>query len=120
MYTDSRDRQNTLPHSSLLSPGQYQPRKTRKTMAADYLSASQVALVVKNLPANAGKRCRFDCWVSKMPWKRVKQCTPIFLPGESHGQRGAWRAVVHRVAKSWTRPEQLSTHAEQRWTHPEE
>ena len=36
-------------------------------MAADYLRASQVALVVKNLPASAGKRCRFDRWVRKIP-----------------------------------------------------
>ena len=33
-------------------------------------------------------RCRFDPWVGKMPWKRAWQPTPIFLPGESQGQRG--------------------------------
>ena len=51
--------------------------------------ASQVALVVKNLPANAGdhKRHRFDPWIRKIPWSRKWQPTPIFLPGESHGQR---------------------------------
>ena len=51
--------------------------------------ASQVALVVKNLPANAGryKRCKFDPWVRKIPWRRARQPTPVFLPGESHGQR---------------------------------
>jgi len=43
--------------------------------------------VVKNLPAIAGdKRCMFDPWVGKIPWKRVQQLTPVFLPGESHGQ----------------------------------
>ena len=32
--------------------------------------ASQVALVVKSLPANAGdKRCRFNPWVGKTPWR---------------------------------------------------
>ena len=33
--------------------------------------ASQVALVVKNPPANAGryKRHRFDPWVRKIPWR---------------------------------------------------
>ena len=50
--------------------------------------ASQVALMVKNLPANAGdKRHGFDHWVGKIPWRRAWQPTPIFLPGESHGQR---------------------------------
>ena len=38
------------------------------------------------------------------------QLSPVFLPGEYHGQ-GAWQAAVHRVAKSWTRLKQLSMHA---------
>jgi len=33
------------------------------------------------------KRCRFDPGVWKIPWRRKWQPTPIFLPGESHGQR---------------------------------
>ena len=33
------------------------------------------------------KRCRFDPWVEKIPWKRAWQPTSVFLPGESHGQR---------------------------------
>ena len=51
--------------------------------------ASQVALVVKNLPANAGgpKRCGFNPSVGKIPWRRAWQPTLVFLPGESHGQR---------------------------------
>ena len=31
----------------------------------------------------------FDPWVGKIPWRRAWQPTPVFLPGESHGQR-AW------------------------------
>ena len=31
--------------------------------------------------------CGFDLWVGKMPWRREWQPTPVFLPGESHGQR---------------------------------
>ena len=46
---------------------------------------SQVMLVVKNLPANAGDLR--DSWVRKIPWRRAQQPTPVFLPGESHGQR---------------------------------
>ena len=26
-------------------------------------------------------------WVGKIPWRRERQPTPVFLPGESHGQR---------------------------------
>ena len=33
------------------------------------------------------KTCGFDPWVGKIPWKMAWQPTPVFLPGESHGQR---------------------------------
>ena len=33
------------------------------------------------------KRCGFDLWVGKIPWRRAWQPTAVFLPGESHGQR---------------------------------
>ena len=33
------------------------------------------------------RRCRFDLWVGKIPWRRKWQPTPVFLLGESHGQR---------------------------------
>ena len=29
----------------------------------------------------------YDLWVWKIPWRRKWQPTPVFLPGESHGQR---------------------------------
>ena len=44
-----------------------------------------VAQMVKNL-----LQCRrpgFDPRVGKIPWRRVWQLTPVFLPGESHRQR---------------------------------
>ena len=43
--------------------------------------ASQVALVVKNPPVNAGDTDR------KIPWRRAWLPTLAFLPEESHGQR---------------------------------
>ena len=33
------------------------------------------------------KRCKFNPWVEKIPSRRKWQPTPVFLPGESHGQR---------------------------------
>ena len=53
------------------------------------LGASQVALVAKNLPTNAGdiKNSGADPWVRKISWRRAQQPTPVFLPGEFHGQR---------------------------------
>ena len=56
------------------------------------------------------KRHRFDPWVQKISWKKAWQPTPVFLPGEHHGQRNL-AATVRRVAKSRTRLKCLSTHA---------
>ena len=33
------------------------------------------------------RRHRFDPWVRKLPRRKAWQPTPVFLPGESHGQR---------------------------------
>ena len=54
-----------------------------------YFWASQMALVVKNLPVNSGdiKRYEFDPWIGKIPWRRSQQPTPIFSLGESREQR---------------------------------
>ena len=65
--------------------------------------ASQVALVVKNLPANTGDARD----VGSIPGLGRS-------PGGGHGSplqysclenpmdRGAWQATVHRIEKSWT------------------
>ena len=48
------------------------------------------------------RRCGFDPWVGKIPWRRKWQPTALFLPG-SPMDRGAWRATAHGVTKSQTR-----------------
>ena len=53
------------------------------------------------------KRCKFSPWVGKIPWSRSWQPTPVFLPGESHGQRslegyGPWGL------KEWARSERFN------------
>ena len=50
------------------------------------------------------KRCRFDPWVRKIPWRRAWRPTLAFLPGGSHGQRslvvyGPWGC---RVRHDWS------------------
>ena len=68
-----------------------------------------VALVIKNLPTDAGNirdTDRFYPWVGKIPWRRAWQPTLVFLPGNIM-DRGAWQAIVHEVTKSQTR---LSVH----------
>ena len=42
---------------------------------------TQVAQTVKYLPEMR------KTWAEKIPWRREWQPTPVFLPGESHGQR---------------------------------
>ena len=51
--------------------------------------ASQVAQVVKNLSASAGDLRDVGPIpvLGMIPWRRAWQPTPVFLPGESHGQR---------------------------------
>ena len=34
------------------------------------------------------RRCGFDPWVEKIPWRREWLLTSVFLPQESHGQKG--------------------------------
>ena len=46
---------------------------------------SLVAQTVKNLPAVWGTW--IHPWVGKIPWRKQWLRTPIFLPGEFHGQR---------------------------------
>ena len=48
-----------------------------------------------NLPGGASDKeatcqCRrhgFDPWVREIPWSGKRQTTPVFLPGQFHGQR---------------------------------
>ena len=72
---------------------------------------SQVTLMLKNLPANAGDVRDSD----SIPGSGR-------FPGGEHGNalqysclenpmdRGAWWAILHRITKSWTRLKQLSMH----------
>ena len=52
------------------------------------LEAYQVAQQVKNPSVMQEMReTEFNLWVRKIPWRRKWQPTPVFLSGESHGQR---------------------------------
>ena len=66
---------------------QSQTRLKRLSSSSSILSnwASLVAQRLKSLPAM--QETGFDTWVRKIPWRRKWQPTPVFLPGESHGQR---------------------------------
>ena len=61
-------------------------------------------------PCNRCKRCGFDLWSGRPPGGG--HGNPLqYSCLESPMNRGAWRAIVHRVAKSHTQLKQLSMHA---------
>ena len=53
-------------------------------------------------------KLRFSPWVRKIPWRRAWQPTPVFLPGESQGQRSlaGYSPKGHKESDT---TEQLST-----------
>ena len=58
-----------------------------------------MAQQIKNSPAvRRHRRCWFDLWAGKIPWRKKWQPTPVFLPGESHGQRSLV-VTVHGIAR---------------------
>ena len=71
-----------------------------------------MALVVKNLPANAGD-VRDEGFVPGLERSSAGgNGKPLqYSCLENPKDRGAWRATVHGVAKSQTRLERLSMHA---------
>ena len=54
-------------------------------------------------------RSMFNSGFGKIPWRRKWQPTPVFLPGEAHGQRS------HRVAKSQTQLSDWHFHFSFQW-----
>ena len=55
------------------------------------------------------RRLGFDPWVGKIPGRRAWQPTPVFLPGESHGQRSVVNYSPRGHKESHTAA-RLSTH----------
>ena len=74
-------------------------------------SASQVDPVVKNSPANAGDIGDVGSIPGNILWSRKRQPTPVFLPGESHGQISLAGYSLSGCQKSQTWLKQLSMHA---------
>ena len=57
-----------------------------------------MAQMVKNLPAM--QETRVQSLGQEDSWRREWPPTPVFLPGEFHGQRGAWWVTVHGIKES--------------------
>ena len=75
------------------------------------LSSLPGGSAVQNPPADA--RDRFDPWVGQIPWRRKWQSTPVFLPGESHGQREPGGLQWKKFEKESDETEPLTTQQQQ-------
>ena len=76
------------------------------------LGASQKALAVKNLPANAGDVRDVDSILGLGRSPEGGHDDPLqYSCLENPMDRGAWRAMVHRFAKTQTQLKRPSTHA---------
>ena len=65
---------------------QAQKSKSRSSFWGIRASVARASLVAQcEEPAHQLRRCGFDPWVGKIPWRREWQPTPVFLPGEFHG-----------------------------------
>ena len=74
-------------------------------------------LVVKHPAADVGDRkCEFSPWVGKIPWRRARRPTAVFLPGESHGQRSLAGCSLHSRKESDST--EVTQHAQPE-NHPE-
>ena len=58
---------------------------TRWTFVGKVMSL--LAYSISSWQCRRHKRHEFDPWARKIPWRRAWQLTPVFLPGESHGQK---------------------------------
>ena len=68
-------------------------------------------------------RCRFDPWVSKIPWRRKWQPIPVFLPGKYRGQRSLagyspWGLKESRHDLATKQEQQLKVCKNVFWTWP--
>ena len=63
---------------------------TKELTAARWFSLLCMQTPLNLTTVHWGRCCcspRFDPWVMKIPWRRKWLPTPVFLPGEFHGQR---------------------------------
>ena len=93
---------------------QSRPVQKRGAAAEEQFAELTPSMQHSGLPRGSAANCHgrrpgFAAWDGKMPWRRAWQPTPVFLPGESHGQRSPagcspWgRRVGHDLASKQQR-----------------
>ena len=72
----------------------------RSSMWLDWKKLTTVTLIEMG-KLTICRRWGFNPCIGKIPWRRKWQSTPVILPVESHGQRGAWWAIVRGIVTQW-------------------
>ena len=90
LSTPSLDQNHRDPPFPPLIPPSGSSQNTR--LSSLCYRAASLQLPVLRLPRWSrirlpGRRFGFDPWAGKIAWRRKWPPTPVFLPGESHGQR---------------------------------
>ena len=70
-----------VPYSHMSLIRIYPPLNNNLTWLPRWLSGKESACQCRRC-----KRCVFNPWVGKIPWRRKWHPTPVFLPGKSHEQ----------------------------------
>jgi len=70
------------------------PGKPVTGAGGNHIGSYSISPKIKRIGKEPAHQCRrhkrqggFYPWVGKIPWRRKWQPTPVFLSGESHGQR---------------------------------
>ena len=72
------------------------PNKNKRTPKKDCMGFPGGSVMKNQLSMQGCRSHGFEPWVRKIPWRRKWQPTPVFLLGESHGQRSLV-GTVHGV-----------------------
>ena len=82
-----------------------------------YMGFPGGSMIIKE-PSYQCSRDGFDPWMGKVPWRRKWQSIPVFLPGESHGQRSlvSYSPWGHKESDmtEWLKWQQKYTHTHTR------
>ena len=79
---NGKSRYKLLPESLFMRPMEASLHPVWPRIAKLFIQVQRICLQCRRQ-----RRHGFDPWVGKIPWRRAWQPTPVFLPGESHGQR---------------------------------
>ena len=71
-----------ISHESILGETRFPPSPSPLIWASPVAQWQRI-----HLQGWRHRRLGLDPWVRKIPWRKAWQLTPVFLPGESHGQR---------------------------------